>query len=260
MQIKIIGQHYTKQRTDDMKIIINADDFGYSNGVNYGIIDAYKNGILTSTTCLTNGHGFTHAIQLAKENTKLGVGVHLTLTSGKPLTGNLSSLTDSSGKFKNISHYENKFYIDTKELYIEWKTQIEKFLSTGLKPTHLDSHHHVNNLPNIKPVFLQLATEYNLPVRNNLGRSENYPGIKTVDYFERQPETILKATQEFKNDYKSYETIEIMCHPAYIDKILRDSSSFVTPRIEELDILTSKHAKNTFTVKNGFSLINYSNL
>lgn len=243
-----------------MKVIINADDFGYSNGVNYGIIDAYHNGILTSTTCLTNGYGFNHAIQLAKENPKLGVGVHLTLTSGKPVIDKLSSLTDSNGNFKKYSHYENKFYIDAKELYVEWKSQIERFLSTGLKPTHLDSHHHVNNLENIKPVFLQLASEYNLPVRNNLGRNEDYPDIKMVDYFEYQPETILKATQEIKNNYKSYKTIEIMCHPAYIDKILRDSSSFVMPRIEEVDILTSKHAKNTFTVANGFSLINYSNL
>src|SRR5699024_12675672 len=104
MQIKIIGQHYTKQRTDDMKIIINADDFGYSNGVNYGVIDAYKNGILTSATCLTSGYGFTHAIQLEQENTKLGVVVHLTLTSGKQLTSKLSAFTDSSGKFKN--HYK----------------------------------------------------------------------------------------------------------------------------------------------------------
>ena len=68
-----------------MKLIINADDFGYSNGVNYGIIDAFKNGILTSTTCLTNMPGFNHAIQLAKENPNLGIGIHLTLTCGKPL-------------------------------------------------------------------------------------------------------------------------------------------------------------------------------
>src|SRR5699024_11381537 len=53
---------------------------------------------------------------------------------------------------------------------------------------------------------------------------------------------------------------EIMCHPAYIDKFLRDHSSFVMPRIEELDLLTSEHAKSTFNKANGITLINYSQL
>ncbi|MER2035718.1 chitin disaccharide deacetylase [Mammaliicoccus vitulinus] len=243
-----------------MKVIINADDFGYSNGVNYGIIDAYKNGILTSTTCLTNMPGFTHAIKLAKANPGLGVGIHLALTCGKPLTKNLYSLVDSNGDFRNISHYDQKYYIDVNELYDEWKAQIEKFLSTGLTPTHLDSHHHVNNLELILPVFLKLATEYQLPIRNNLENKNKYSQYKMVDYFEYHPEIILNSLEVIKDKYKKYDSIEIMCHPAYIDKFLRDHSSFVMPRIEELDFLTSEHAKEIFNEVNGITLINYSDL
>ncbi|WP_323703806.1 chitin disaccharide deacetylase [Mammaliicoccus sp. Dog046] len=243
-----------------MKVIINADDFGYSNGVNYGIIDAYKNGILTSTTCLTNMPGFTHAIHLAKENPGLGIGIHLTLTCGKPLSKNSYSLADSDGNFRSLSHYDGKFYIDVDELYFEWKAQIEKFLSTQLIPTHLDSHHHVNNLEMVKPVFLKLASEYQLPIRNNLGDKNDYPEYKMVDYFEYHPENILNSIENIKEKYKAYEAIEIMCHPAYIDKFLRDHSSFVMPRIEELAFLTSDHAIKTFTTANGISLINYSEL
>lgn len=243
-----------------MKIIINADDFGYSNGVNYGIIDAHKNGILTSTTCLTNMPGFEHAINLANNTPELGVGIHLSLTCGRPLINNLYSLVDSNGDFRDLSHYEQKYYIDVDELYKEWKAQIEKFLSTGLTPTHLDSHHHVNNLELIKPIFLKLASEYHLPIRNNLGDKKKFPQYKMVDYFEYHPETILNSIEVIKDKYIEYESIEIMCHPAYIDKFLRDHSSFVMPRIEELDILTSDHAKNTFNEQNGISLINYSEL
>ena len=243
-----------------MKFIINADDFGYSNGVNYGIIDAHINGILTSTTCLTNMPGFNHAISLAKTHKNLGVGIHLTLTCGKPILNGLYSLVDSDGNCRDLSHYEQKLLIDESELYNQWKAQIEQFSSTGLVPTHLDSHHHVNNLDIIKPIFLKLAAEFNLPVRNNFGDKRQYPEHKMVDYFEYHPEIILNSSDIIKEKYKEYDTIEIMCHPAYIDKFLRDHSSFTLPRIEELDFLTSDHASNLFSESNGITLINYSEL
>lgn len=62
------------------KVIFDSDDFGYSHGVNYGIMDAYQRGILTSTTLMANMPGFEHAVKLRKEMPRLGVGVHLTLT------------------------------------------------------------------------------------------------------------------------------------------------------------------------------------
>ncbi|MEG0276419.1 MAG: ChbG/HpnK family deacetylase, partial [Coprobacillus sp.] len=68
-----------------VKIINNADDFGYSNAINYGIIDCYLNGMLTSTTLMPAMPGFDHAVALAKQNPGLGIGVHLTLTCGRPV-------------------------------------------------------------------------------------------------------------------------------------------------------------------------------
>src|SRR5699024_11986375 len=102
-----------------LKLIINADDFGYSRAVNYGIIDAHKKGVLTSTTLMTNMPGAEHAYKLGKEYNHLGIGVHLTLTCGKPLLDNHQTLVDADGNFKKLHHYQGKFHVDQDELYQE---------------------------------------------------------------------------------------------------------------------------------------------
>lgn len=103
------------------KLIINSDDFGYSNGVNYGIIDAYRNGILTSTTLMANMPGFNEAVKLKKEYPRLGVGVHLTLTCGKPLLKSHKTLVSENGEFNKLAFYKQDFAIDYEELYQELK-------------------------------------------------------------------------------------------------------------------------------------------
>lgn len=67
-------------------LIVNADDFGLSKGQNYGIIEACRNGIVTSTTALVNGQAIDHAVQLSRDEPSLAIGMHFVLTMGKPLT------------------------------------------------------------------------------------------------------------------------------------------------------------------------------
>ena len=100
------------------KVIFNSDDFGYSHGVNYGIADAYQRGILTSTTLMANMPGFDHAVKLKRDLPNLGVGVHLTLTCGKPLLKNVTSLMDGDN-FKHLSFYTQPFEVDGDQLYQE---------------------------------------------------------------------------------------------------------------------------------------------
>ncbi|MCG1008437.1 chitin disaccharide deacetylase [Salinicoccus sp. ID82-1] len=241
------------------KIVINADDFGYSRAVNYGIIDAHTEGILTSTTLMTNMPGAKHAFELAKSHQSLGVGVHLTLTCGRPLLDTHHTLVDSNGDFKKLHHYQAKFHVDSDELYDEWKAQIEKFLDAGLKPTHLDSHHHINNLEAMQPVFIRLAQEYQLPVRNNFEGIREH-GLMTTDYFEYHPDVVLLERQRIIEKYSNYDTVEIMCHPAYIDKFLMNSSSYATPRLEELDALTATEVVKKFNDRSQFELITFSGI
>ncbi|KHE68220.1 chitin disaccharide deacetylase [Halobacillus sp. BBL2006] len=217
------------------KLIINADDFGYSRGVNYGIIDSHQQGVLTSTTFMTNMPGAEHAVELANQNPDLGVGVHLVLTCDRPLLDTHKTIVDANGDFRKLGFYKGAFTIDYEEVYDEWKAQIEKFLSFGLEPTHLDSHHHINSFGDIPEVFLKLAKEYNLPVRNNMDITED---IKTTDSFSYLIETALKDDQSLNELFESNQTVEVMSHPAYLDKKLMDTSSFTYPRIDEVEFLT----------------------
>lgn len=216
-------------------LIINADDFGYSTGINYGIIHAFQRGILSSTTMMANMPGFDEGVKLAKENPELGIGVHLTLTCGRPLRKDVKTLTDERGNFHHLSFYEEKFEIDLDELYQEWKDQIEKVMQNGIEPTHLDSHHHVNSLPIISEVFNQLAREYKLHVRNNFSVPED---IMTTNRFTTSLDTIggvreIWKALEIRNiieDCKMFETVEAMCHPGYVDNTLIQNSSLKEDR------------------------------
>jgi len=215
-------------------VIINADDFGYSHGINEGIIKAHEDGILSSTTMLANMPGFDDAVKLAKGHPSLGIGVHLALTCGSPVLDNVSTLTVNK-EFRNIAFYENDFSIDVGELYHEWDAQIQKILDAGIKPTHLDSHHHVNRIDPMKEVFIKLAREYNLPVRNNFDVPSD---IKTVNKFFMEFDMLGQTKDIWKDmtvnnliqDCKTYETVEVMCHPGYIDHVVLERSSLTDAR------------------------------
>lgn len=229
------------------KVIFNSDDFGYSHGVNYGIVDAYQRGILTSTTLMANMPGFEHAVKLKKEFPDLGVGVHLTLTCGRPLLKNVDSLTDE-GRFKQLSFYTQPFEVDGDQLYQEWNTQIQKIYRAGIIPTHLDSHHHTHTFGMNQEIVIALAKKYDLPVRGNFERKAE---VQHVDYFEPYfddvGETVIEKRQIDCSIEKYLEgllatlrenkTIEVMCHTAYLDQTLLKGSSFIFPRLNQVEFL-----------------------
>jgi chitin disaccharide deacetylase len=223
-----------------IKLIVNADDFGYSRGVNYGIIDAHKNGIVNSATMMMNMPGVMHAVELAKENPKLQVGIHLVLTCGKPLRADVPSLVNENGIFKRIFEFKEQRDLSLDELEREWNAQIEKFLETGLTPTHFDSHHHVHNIPEFLPVVQSLSKKYNLSTRrflkdpvegvpafSNVFLHDFYGEGATYDYFEN----LVTRVQDG-------QTVEVMCHPGYLDHEILNGSSYAVDRVKETDILT----------------------
>ena len=230
-----------------IKLIVNADDFGYSKGINYGIIEAHRNGIVNSTTMMMNMPGVSHAVDLAKENPNLKVGIHLVLTCGKPLLTDVPTLVDQDGFFKkNRDILESN--ISLEELEREWTAQVEKFLETGLTLTHIDSHHHVHTVPRFLPIVQKLSKKFNLSVRrvsdhalegvppySDVFLHEFYGDGATYDYFEK----IVTQVQDG-------QTVEVMCHPGYLDHEVLNNSSYAKERVTEVEILTSIKLPNQF--------------
>lgn len=149
------------------KLIINADDFGLSSSVNRGIIAVHQKEVVTSTTLMANMPGFLDAVQRAKENPSLGVGVHLNIYRGRPLCrkNQVSSLVDLEGNFFASPELVKRIYrkrIKAQELALELKNQIAKVQEAGIKITHLDSEKHFHIFPHILPVVLRVAKHFQI--------------------------------------------------------------------------------------------------
>lgn len=240
------------------KLIVNADDFGISEGATIGILLAHQNGIVTSTTCMMNMPYAHFALNEAKKYPNLGIGIHLVLTVGKPLIEGAKSYTDENGYFIRPNEYpDGNPHADEEELYQEWKAQIDKFIEvTGHKPTHIDSHHHVHLLPWHLEVTKRLALEYHLPVRQKNQILNHYEFVPCDTTFYNQNVSInyLKKLIETNKDI-----LEIMCHPALLDQRLYEMTSYSLLRMKELDILNSQVIKD-FINNHQIELINYSHI
>jgi chitin disaccharide deacetylase len=166
------------------RLIVNADDFGLTPGVSAGILSAHHHGIVTSTTLLA-----TAAIdpeQLAAlRDSGLGVGIHVNLTLGRPLS-NGRSLVDADGRFvRDASHAASR--ADARDVEREVNAQVEKFAYLMRRePTHLDTHHHVGLLAPVTDVVLEAARRLGVAVRsqNATARARALTaGLRTPDHF-----------------------------------------------------------------------------
>ncbi len=248
-----------------MKVIINADEFGFSKGVNLGIAEAFENGIVTSTTIMANMPAFDHAVKIYKQNPAMNVGIHLTLTAGYPVLDNHTTVVDQNGKFKNQgAFFSSVSRLDLEEILLEFDAQIKKALQAGIRLTHIDSHNHIHELEVFEYVLLELTSKYNLPIRGINDRHINRfkkRGIKTCDDFsaefygqfatEAKMIEIVNRTRE--------KSIEIMCHPAYIDYELYHGAGDALKRMDELKVLTGQKLKTFFSASK-FQLCGYGEL
>lgn len=140
-------------------LIVNADDFGLSKGQNYGIIEACKNGLVTSTTALVNGAAINHAAQLSRCVPELGVGMHFVLTLGEPLSA-MPGLTREGRLGKWIWQMAEEDSLPLDEIAHELECQYRRFIALfGCEPTHIDSHHHVHMIARIYPIVAAFARE-----------------------------------------------------------------------------------------------------
>jgi len=149
------------------RLIVNADDFGLTEGVNRAILEGHRNGVITSTTLMANGRQFGSAVGQAKMEPNLSIGCHVVLVDGEPLmpAGQVRSLLNrsSNGRFHlrqgflelAIDNFQRK--IDPQEVEAETVAQIRALLSAGVNVSHVDTHKHTHMLPPICRAVLRAA-------------------------------------------------------------------------------------------------------
>lgn len=245
-----------------MKLIINADDFGLTNGVTYGIYDSIVNGIVTSTTMMVTTSASQLAADLIKEHPNLNVGLHFNLSLGQPLT-NSKSLTNDKNYFIKPKMMIDDSQYDENEIYEELKAQYDKFITlVGRKPTHIDSHLYIHEkFMKVNRQVIKFSEEINIPVRGfetkNFSKTifeKNFKVLKDETY-----ETLLEKFKFLVKENLNHEIVELMVHPGFIDNELLDISSYSQLRNLENQVLQSDEAKN-FLLENNIKLISFKDV
>jgi chitin disaccharide deacetylase len=155
------------------RLIVNADDFGFTRGVNTGIVRAFKEGILTSATMMANGEAFAEAVELARAHPELGVGCHLAAVGGRPVAParDIASLVESDGQLpRTLTALMKKLVrgqVKVSDIEREFRAQVERIVQAGIKPTHLDSHKHSHTQPAVMQALARVAVEFGIPAIRN---------------------------------------------------------------------------------------------
>jgi predicted glycoside hydrolase/deacetylase ChbG (UPF0249 family) len=227
------------------RIVINGDDFGYSDGICRSIVELLEIGAITGTSLMCAAPGAIERMRQWDVQRLKGVaGVHLQLSGGSPLSplGEVESLVDrSTGAFQDPRKDGPPL---AAEVEIEWRKQIE--VATTLlqgKPTHLDSHHGVHRIPQFVDLYLRLAAELGVPVRGGSEdmrpklRASGVPGsVVTVrDWTGRSlgPEVLRAMVQDLVLRHPTEDFIEVVTHPGYSDSYLESVSSLSTTREDD---------------------------
>lgn len=277
---------------DARRLIINADDFGFSEGVTRGIIEAHAAGSVTSTSIMANGGDWQNAVARARATRTLGVGLHLNLVQGRPLL-RVPSLTDArTGEFHGLGALARRALtrrIDADELEAEVRAQIERVRATGIALTHLDSHRHAHVLPGIFRTVARVTGESGIrvlriprePMRLNffdaaatdrklvIALALRASGARTLpaplvsaDHFRGislQGGTRFAARLRRTLDTLEPGVTELMVHPGHDDATLAGLDSYTWPRPIELAALTSSETRERLA-RGDFRLVHFGAL
>ena len=263
------------------QLIINSDDYGRTPEISRGIREAHLRGVVTSTTCMMNIPTTADDVAIArKEAPNLGLGVHLVLTMGRPISSPeaVPSIVDEHGSFfKYTPLIEHLTTLNMDEVKKEWRAQIETFIkASGRKPTHIDSHHHSSYFsPDLFRGMLELAKEYDCAIRfpftevsSEIEETAKYVPDLMREFNPRRPDIFFvnfydkTATKEdLLNIISSVGegTSEIMCHPGHVDEAFAKESVYNFQRERELEILTDAAVQQAIESQN-IKLITFADL
>lgn len=251
------------------RLIINADDANLTRGVTQGILEAHEEGIVTSTTLLMNLPLSEKTVRDLKKRKRLGLGVHLNMTLGGPVShpADVPTLLKPDGRFRRPVDYAQKRPSE-KEVAREYEAQIKLFVKHFAdRPDHLDTHHHLHDDPLFFGALKEVAKKWKIPVRRSrIFQLEEFKlktaGLKTTDYlfgnleacYIWQRDSFLGVMENFPEG-----TGEIGCHPGYCDPELRQMSSMQEVREKELRLFSDSTLHKALS-RQGIEMIRFSDL
>jgi predicted glycoside hydrolase/deacetylase ChbG (UPF0249 family) len=268
------------------RLIINADDFGISRGVNIGIIEAAAAEVVTSASMIVNLPAFADALDRAVVCPTLSLGLHMNLTVGRPLTRAPSLTRHDTGEFFPLPALVARAslgLLDASDIAQECLAQIDRMTDAGFPPTHLDSHRHVHAHPAIFAVVARAAAsrgifQVRIPcesLRVNAGdwratvkktglrlcaglSSGTAAAGRGVDF----AGVSLQGGKSFATRLFALipqlqpGTTELMTHPGYADASLAEYDSYTLERVTELRALTSREFRDLLA-RSGVTLTSF---
>lgn len=231
------------------RLLFTADDFGLTDGVCAGIVHARRCGILSRTSAMACAPGSLDRLRVWAPQFPGRIGAHLQLTDGRPCLdpSMVPSLVNANGHFPRDRYVAPSF--KPEEVALEWRAQIAALRSAGVQLNHLDTHQHIHcQHSSLLAVYIELAKEYNLPVRTIPGwtKSLRAAGVSSADHCETSfycdhptVASLSRAIIRAKTRIPEGGSIEIMCHPGYVTGDLAAADAYVRQRRQELDVLTA---------------------
>jgi predicted glycoside hydrolase/deacetylase ChbG (UPF0249 family) len=265
------------------RLIVNADDLGLTPGVTKGIVECMSGGIVSSTSLMVNMPFAPDAVRLARER-ELAVGVHLNLTTGRPVSppAKVRSLVNADGSFHSHAQFVNRltrFKVSMADICREFSAQIEAVRRLGIEPTHVDTHHHLQLWLPVAWALLRVGRRSGIRKtrttrttdmavrRSRSGTWRGWPKRRyktVVDALIRvwfQTPTWRMEASAFRVEHGSDQrsglqewlrlietverlpgspTVEVACHPGYVDDELRENAKYVEGREREQSALMSE--------------------
>jgi len=281
------------------QLIVNADDFGLTSGVNQAVIEGHERGIITSATVMANMPAFDEAVRLAQAHPSLGVGLHFNLTQGKPVAdiSHVRSLTEGSEFLPSSMAVAWRSFtgrLRTEELVIELRAQLEKAIAAGLRLTHADGHQHVQTWPQVFEALARALPDYGIRAVRLPRERPHLNGAKTSPKVIKQSLVAFGLAQLSRANFAELENVglrttdaffgiahtgcwtkswlvdviehlpegvsELMCHPGYEDRHLaRARTRLRASRAMELELLTDPDIAALLQGR-AVSLINYGQI
>jgi len=260
------------------RLIVNADDFGFTHDVNAGIVEAHRKGILTATTLMANGDAFDDAVALARENPGLDIGCHLVLVQGNSVAEPGRELPRTVGEL--VGELMRRRF----DPYEEAVAQVRKLVAAGIQPSHIDTHKHTHLLPPVLRAVAKVAREFRIqwvrrPFDFGIDSSvrlqkravsfamglmapnfaNTLEGLHTTDYFAGFQ---ITGTLDGGSLMSTLERLpegltEFMCHPGKLGVELRGAKTRLRESREiELRALTATATKELIE-RNGIQLVRY---